>query len=156
MLLQKLKIKSSRLNIFPKFIEKILKDIEDVPRFPNDLKNIFLSSLGHVFIFTKAIMARDFESFVSYWNAFEGCWYSIWTEIDYLMVISAFHSTNVISWKNINLWLNYFDQFKNMSFTIFYIFREGNAHADRVTNHGLLSLISFGRTRSLPFCCFQI
>lgn len=70
-------------------------------------------------------MARDFESFVSYWNAFEGRWYSIWTETDFRMVISAFHSINVVSWKIINRRLNCLDQFKNTSFTIFYISEKG-------------------------------
>jgi ribonuclease HI len=65
-------------------------------------------------------------------------WLNLWLETDSELVVSAFKDPNrLVTWSLRNRWNNALGLIRHMNFVISHTFREGNAVADRLANHGL-------------------
>jgi ribonuclease HI len=63
---------------------------------------------------------------------------NLWLETDSELVVSAFKDPNrLVTWSLRNRWNNALGLIRHMNFVISHTFREGNAVADRLANHGL-------------------
>lgn len=99
----------------------------------------FVANLG----ISSALHAELMGAMIPIEVAYKKGWHNFWLECDSKLVIQAFSSIDIVSWKLKNRWNNCLLSTKKMRFFVSHIFREGNQCADLITAYFWFFLVGY-------------